>query len=123
MAAKAYTLLVGLLLLVVGILGLMGRVPLPTHHSWFHVVSGAIALMVAVTAMKQARRFSQIFGGIYVLLAILGFAGVSNLGPLHLMLNAPPVLYVHSAVGLAGLMAGFLGRKKTEAAPQMKAAA
>ena len=122
MAAKAYTLLVGLLLLVVGVLGLMGRVPLPGHHNWFHVVSGLIALLVAAAAMKQARRFAQIFGGIYVLLAIAGFAGIANLGPLHLMLNATPVLYVHSAVGLAGLMAGFLGKKKAEPTPQMKAA-
>jgi len=122
MAAKAYTVLVGLLLLVVGVLGLMGRVPLPTHHNWFHVVSGVIALLVAVAASSHARTFAQIFGGIYALLAILGFAGVANLGPLHLMLNAVPVLYVHSAVGLAGLLAGFLGKKKNET-PQMKAAA
>ncbi len=123
MAAKAYIVLAGLLLLVVGVLGLMGRVPLTVQHNWFHVVSGAIALLVAIVALKKARGFARIFGGIYALLAIVGFAGVSNLGPLHLMLNATPVLYVHGAVGLAGLMAGFLGRKKAEAAPEIKAAA
>ncbi len=123
MAARAYTLLVGLLLLVVGVLGLMGRVSLSSHHNWFHIVSGAIALLVAIAAIKHARRFAQIFGAIYAVLAILGFAGIANLGPLRLMLNATAILYLHSAVGAAGLMAGFLGKKKAEATPQMKAAA
>jgi hypothetical protein len=122
MAAKAYTILVGLLLLVVGLLGLSGRVPLPMHHNWFHIVSGVIALGVAIGASSHARTFAQVFGAIYVLLAILGLAGVVNLGPLHLGLNAVPVLYIHSAIGIAGLLAGFLGKKKSDT-PQMKAAA
>ncbi len=122
MAAKAYTVLVGLLLLVVGVLGLLSKVPLPTHHNWFHVVSGVIALGVAVFALDRARIFARIFGGIYILLTGLGLAGVVDLGPLHLMLNAVPVLYVHGAVGLAGLLAGFLGKKKAEVT-QMRAAA
>lgn len=123
MAAKAYTLLVGLLLLVVGILGLLGRVPLSMDHNWLHTVSGVTALLVAAAAMKHARRFAQVFGSIYVLLVLLGIVGLSSVGPLHLMLNSRPVLYVHGAVGLAGLMAGFLGRKTAEPAQQMKAAA
>jgi uncharacterized membrane protein len=122
MAAKAYTVLVGLLLLVVGVLGLTGRVPLPAHHNWVHVVSGVVALGVAIFASSHARTFAQVFGAIYVLLAVLGFAGISNLGPLHLMLNAAPVLYIHSAVGLAGLLAGFVGKKKAQVT-QMKNAA
>ena len=122
MAAKAYTVLVGLLLLVVGVLGLMGRVPLSTEHNWFHVGSGVIALLVAIAASAHARKFAQIFGGIYVALAILGLAGIANLGPLHLMLNAVPVLYVHGAVGLAGLLAGFLGKKNSETPHMQKAA-
>jgi Domain of unknown function (DUF4383) len=122
MAAKAYTVLVGLLLLVVGVLGLLGRIPLPVHHSWFHIVSGVIALGVAIGASAHARTFARIFGGIYVLLAVLGFAGVANLGPLHLVLNTVPVLYLHSAVGIAGLLAGFLGRKKIEPVSMKKAA-
>jgi len=122
MAAKAYTVLVGLLLLVIGALGLSGKVPLPMHHNWFHIVTGVIALGVAIVASAHTRTFARVFGGIYILLTILGLAGVVNLGPLHLMLNAVPVLYVHGAVGIAGLLAGFLVKKKP-AVTQMKAAA
>ncbi len=122
MAAKAYTVLVGLLLLVVGMLGLLRKVPLPMHHNWFHVVSGVIALSVAVFASARAGSFARIFGGIYILLVGLGIAGIADLGPLHLMLNAVPVLYLHGAIGIAGLLAGFAGKKKAEVT-QMKAAA
>jgi hypothetical protein len=122
MAAKAYTVLVGLLLLVVGLLGFMGRVPLHLHHNLFHAASGIAALAVALVWPKHAQVFARLFGAIYVLLALLGFAGVSDIGPLHFNLNAAPVLYVHSAVGIAGLLAGFLGKKKS-APSQLKAAA
>jgi hypothetical protein len=122
MAAKAYTVLVGLLLLVVGVLGFLGKVPLHMHHNAFHVLSGIIALGVAIFAAGRARTFAQIFGAVYVVLALAGFVGVSDLGPFHFGLNATPVLYVHSAVGIAGLLAGFLGRKKSEPA-QLKVAA
>ena len=122
MAAKAYTVLVGLLLLVVGLLGFTGKVPLHVHHNLFHAVSGVIALAVALVWSRHSAAFARVFGGIYVLLALLGFAGVGDIGPLHFSLSAIPVLYVHSAVGIAGLLAGFVGRKKPQAT-QLKAAA
>ncbi|HEY1264675.1 MAG TPA: DUF4383 domain-containing protein [Terriglobales bacterium] len=122
MAARAYCILVGLLLLAVGILGLAGKVPLHLHHNAFHLISGIVALGVGVATPHHSRAFARIFGAIYVLLLVLGLAGVADLGPLRLSLNATPVLYVHGAVGLAGLLAGFLGRAKSEARP-MKAAA
>ena len=122
MAAKAYTVLVGLLLLVVGLLGFMGRVPLHLQHNLFHTVSGIVSLLVALAWPQHARTFCRVFGGIYVGLALLGFAGVGDIGPLHFNLNATPVLYVHSAVGIAGLLAGFVGGRKSQTT-QLKAAA
>jgi len=121
MAARAYTILVGLLLLVVGIMGLAGKVPLHLHHNLFHLASGVVALVVGLGCARHARTFARVFGGLYVVLLLLGLAGVSDLGPIRLSLNATPVLYVHGAVGLAGLLAGFLGKSKPQASAKAAA--
>jgi Domain of unknown function (DUF4383) len=122
MAARAYAVLVGLLLLAIGILGLAGKVPLHLYHNIIHIVTGAVALGVGVGAPQYDRALARTFGVVYVLLVVLGLAGISDLGPLQLSLSATPVVYVHGAIGVAGLLAGFLGRGKVEAR-QMKAAA
>jgi hypothetical protein len=122
MAARAYAVLVGLLLLAIGILGLAGKVPLHLDHNIIHMVTGAIALGVGVGAPQYDRLLARTFGVVYVLLVVLGLAGISALGALQLSLSATPVLYLHGAIGIAGLLAGFLGRSKVET-PQVKAAA
>lgn len=125
MAAKTYTILVGLLLVGIGLLGLLStRVPLHRDHNLIHLVTGVVALGVAFVCAGHARTFAKIFGGIYALLAVAGLAGVHDLGPVHLALDLPAVIYIHGAIGIAGLLAGFLGKKSTTSKPtELKAAA
>src|SRR6059058_4112210 len=99
--AKAYAGIVGAVLLLVGIVGfmtkgMMGMTFYPAHNI-IHVASGA-----------YARRFAQVFGVVYTLVAVLGFVGIADLGPIQLGLNMPYSI-VHIAVGLVGLAAGFGG--------------
>jgi hypothetical protein len=118
--AKGYAVVVGAVLLLVGILGFvkgsnafMG-LHFNTTHNAIHCLTGLIGLIAGLAGgTKGARVFAQVFGVIYTLVAILGFAGVAYLNDL-LMLNT---LYnvIHLAVGLLGLLAGFTGAKEATA--------
>ena len=78
-----------------------------------------MGLAVALTAGgAYARRFAQVFGVVYTLVAVLGFVGIADLGPIQLGLNMPYSI-IHIAVGLVGPAAGFGG---AAAAPKAKAA-
>ena len=121
--AKAYAGIVGAVLLVVGIVGfmtkdLMGMTFYPVHNI-IHLASGALGLAAALAAGgAYSRQFAQVFGVVYTLVAVLGFVGIADLGPIQLGLNMPYSI-VHIAVGLVGLAAGFGG---AAAAPKAKAA-
>jgi len=121
--AKAYAGIVGAVLLLVGIVGfmtkgMMGMTFYPAHNI-IHIASGALGLAAALAAGgAYARKFAQVFGVVYTLVAVLGFVGIADLGPIQLGLNMPYSI-VHIAVGLVGLAAGFGG---AAAAPKAKAA-
>lgn len=110
--AKAYAGIVGAVLLLVGIVGfltpdLMG-LHFNTIHSVIHVASGVIGLAAAtVGGGSKSRLFAQVFGVVYTIVAVAGFAGIGaivNLLALDTMYNV-----VHIAVGVLGLVAGFAG--------------
>ena len=52
------------------------------------------------------RRFGLIFGAIYTLVAIAGFGGLRDLGPIQLDLNTH-FNFIHLGVGLLSLAAGL----------------
>jgi hypothetical protein len=106
--AKLYCKVVGVVLLLGGLAGFFtSAVPLPMHHNVVHVLSGLVALWAGMSGGgKNAVGFAKIFGAIYVLLAIAGFLGLHDLGPIMLGLTTQ-VNIVHLVVGLAGLAAGF----------------
>jgi len=84
--AKIYVVLSGAILVVVGLVGFfrheMFNLTFPPAHNVFHLVSGAIALWAGLgNNADGVRRFSLIFGAIYTLVAIAGFAGLRDLGP------------------------------------------
>src|SRR5882762_2962914 len=121
--AKTYVVLSGAILLVVGVVGLfrheMFNLTFPPAHNIFHLVSGAIALWAALGKREDgSRRFGLIFGTIYTLVAIAGFAGVRDFGALQLDLNTH-FNFIHLGVGLLSLAAGFAGAKPA-VAPQPK---
>lgn len=118
--AKTYAVAVGAVLLLAGIVGfltdeLFGMLKFHPAHNVIHLVSGAIGLWAGLGKNANAPRlFAQIFGVVYTLVAIAGFAGMQDLGPIQLGLNGAYNV-IHLAVGLLGLLAGFTGAKQATA--------
>ena len=111
--ARLYVVLSAAILLVVGVLGFfrheMFNLRFPPAHNVFHLLSGAIGLWAGLRNNANAvRRFGQIFGAIYTLVAIAGFAGLRDFGPIQLDLNTH-FNFIHLGVGLLSLAAGFAG--------------
>src|SRR5215467_14182804 len=107
--ARTYVVLSGLILVVVGIAGFfrheMFNLTFPPAHNLFHLLSGAIALVAGVLSRADGPRlFGLIFGCIYTLLAIAGFAGLHDLGPIQLGLNFH-YNFIHLGIGLLSLLA------------------
>ncbi len=115
MLAKIYVVLSGAILVVVGVVGFfrheMFNLTFPPAHNVFHLVSGLIALWAGLgKSAGGPRRFGLIFGAIYTLLAVAGFAGLRDLGPIRLDLNTH-FNFIHLGVGLLSLAAGFASAK------------
>jgi hypothetical protein len=115
MLAKIYVVLSGAILVVVGVAGFfrheMFNLTFPPAHNVFHLVSGIIALWAGFANTADGlRRFGLIFGAIYTLVAIAGFAGLRDLGPIQLDLNTQ-FNFIHLGVGLLSLAAGFASMK------------
>ena len=113
--AKIYVVLSGAILVVVGVVGFfrheMFNLTFPPAHNIFHLVSGLIALWAGLGKnVDGPRRFGLIFGTVYTLVAIAGFAGLRDLGPIQLDLNTH-FNFIHLGVGLLSLTAGFLSAK------------
>jgi hypothetical protein len=113
--AKIYVVLSGAILLVVGVLGFfrheMFNLTFPPAHNVFHLVSGAISLWAGLgNNTNGVRRFGLTFGAIYTLVAVAGFAGLCDFGPIQLDLNTH-FNFIHLGVGLLSLAAGLAGRK------------
>jgi hypothetical protein len=115
--AKVYVVLSGTILVVVGVAGFFRRemfnLTFPPAHNIFHLVSGVIALWAGLgNSAEGPRRFGLIFGTIYTLVAIAGFAGLRDLGPIRLDLNTH-FNFIHLGVGLLSLAGGFASAKSS----------
>jgi hypothetical protein len=113
--AKIYVVLSAAILVVVGVMGFfrheMFNLTFPPAHNVFHLVSGAIGLCAGLgNNANGVRRFGQILGTIYTLVAITGFAGLRDLGPIQLDLNTH-FNFIHLGVGLLSLAAAVAGAK------------
>jgi hypothetical protein len=113
--AKVYIILSGFILVAVGTAGFfrheMFNLTFPPAHNLFHLLSGVIALFAGLGANPSGpRRFGLIFGSIYVLVAIAGFAGLRDLGPIQLGLNLH-YNFIHLGVGFLSLLAGLASAK------------
>ena len=113
--AKFYVVLSGAILVAVGVVGFfrheMFNLTFPLAHNVFHLASGIIALGAGLGKSEDGpRRFGLIFGAIYALVAIAGFAGLRDLGPIQLDLNTH-FNFIHLGVGLLSLAAGFASAK------------
>lgn len=107
--AKVFAQVVGIVLLLIGIIGLFTGTLLGARttvvHNLIHLVSGAIGAYTGFTGSGY-RSFAQIFGIVYTLVAVIGFAAPGTLGSLGVPVNT---LYnlVHLIIGVWGIWAGF----------------
>jgi Domain of unknown function (DUF4383) len=113
--AKIYVVLSGAILVVVGVVGFfrheMFNLTFPLAHNVFHLGSGVVALWAGLGKSADGpRRFGLIFGAIYTLLALAGFAGMRDFGPIQLDLNTH-FNFIHLGVGLLSLAAGLASAK------------
>jgi Domain of unknown function (DUF4383) len=113
--AKIYVVMSGAILVVVGVVGFfrheMFNLTFPPAHNIFHLGSGLIALWAGLGKSAHGpRKFGLIFGAIYTLVAVAGFAGMRDLGPVQLNLNTH-FNFIHLGVGLLSLAAGFANAK------------
>ena len=109
--ARIYVILSGAILVVVGIVGFfrheMFNLTFPPAHNVFHLGSGAVALWAGLgKSANGPRRFGLIFGAIYTALAIAGFLGLHDLGPIRLDLNTH-FNVIHLGVEVLSLAAGL----------------
>ena len=107
--AKVYAQVVGIVLLLIGVVGLFTGKLLgantTTLHNLIHLVSGAIGAYTGFSGSGY-RVFAQVFGVVYTLVALIGFASPGALGGLGIPVNTSYNL-VHLVIGLWGIWAGF----------------
>ena len=77
--AKTICKILGVVFLLVGLIGFAKPDLMGTHlsllHNIVHIASGAVALYLGFAGtLAAARLFCLVFGAVYLLLAILGFA-------------------------------------------------
>jgi hypothetical protein len=115
--AKSYAIVIGAVLTLVGILGfirgqagmtMMGMsLQFSLIHNVIHLATGLLGLALGFAGGgKHARAFAQVFGVIYTLVAVLGFAHAPGFVVSMLNLNTSYNM-IHLVVGLLGLLAGF----------------
>lgn len=111
---KSVTWILGIVLLLVGLLGfvnnpILGIFEVDTTHNVIHLLSGIVALIAVSTSESYARLFLIVFGIVYALVTILGFAmGGDILGLFH---TNTADNYLHAAIAIVCLGVGFGGKK------------
>lgn len=109
---KPLTWILGLVLTIVGIVGFFMDPVIAFNvnaaHNIVHLVSGIAALLCAFNGYSASRWFLIIFGIVYGLVTILGFAGVAFVVSL-LDINAADN-WLHLAISAVCLIAGFGSR-------------
>lgn len=100
-------LLVGILGFVPGVVvdgKLLGIFLIDPIHNIIHLASGVAALIAAISGAKYAKMYFQVFGVVYALVTILGFALGGNL--ILIMVNMADNI-LHLAIAVASLYIGF----------------
>lgn len=110
MMANTFARVAGWLALLLGILGffvsdLFGLIQFDLTHNIVHLVLGLLGIAAAQKA-SGAKAYAQWFGGIYLILGIVGFFFAEWAG-LHLEVTEN---LLHIVLGAWGLYAGFGGK-------------
>jgi hypothetical protein len=111
---KPLTWILGIVLLLVGILGfvlpspLLGLFEVDMVHNIVHILSGVVGLWAAASGYQYSRLFLMIFGIVYALVAVLGFAMGNILG---LFSVNEYDNYLHTAIAAVCLIFAFGSHK------------
>ena len=120
MNLKNRAVVFGIVFLLIGILGFVPAATPDNHllgifhvndvHNIIHLASGAAALICGMISGEASKRYFQIFGIVYALVAVVGFFNVD--GPLlgyvaHNMAD----LILHIVIAAAALFLGFSNRE------------
>jgi len=118
--ARTVCKLLGFVLLVVGLLGFthvldsLGAHVGPAHatHNLVHLLSGILALYFGFAgSLSSARMFCLVFGVVYLLLGLVGFAkGTLDIPALKLVLGQVDHV-IHVVFGVAFLGGGVLTKR------------
>lgn len=106
----------GIIFIVIGILGffpsvtpnyhLLGIFHVNTVHNVIHIATGVIALWTGLISSNAAKGFFQIFGIVYLLVAISGFI-YGNRDILGLVANNAADNWLHLSISAITLYLGF----------------
>lgn len=110
---KPLTGILGLVLTIVGVAGffvsgsLLGFM-VDTTHNIIHLLSGLVALWAFNTSQSYSRIYLIIFGLVYALVTVLGFAMNGDILGLFTVNTADN--FLHLAIAAASLIVGFGSR-------------
>ncbi len=107
---KKITLIVGVVLTLVGLLGfinnpVLGIFGTNATHNIVHLATGVLGIIFAMQSESAAIMFNKVFGIIYALVAILGFVAMSFMQTLINVNTADN--YLHVLLALIFLYLGF----------------
>jgi hypothetical protein len=110
--AKSFALILGIVLLAIGLWGMASGghdhelvvFGINATHNLVHLLSGALAVGSALAGPQAARMYLLVFGAVYGLVALLGFAGLPALVRL-LNLNGADN-WLHAGIAAACLWVG-----------------
>ena len=113
---KTIAMIFGAAMLIAGIAGfvpalcpdgkLLGLFAVNGVHNIVHIATGAIAIFCAMSSALAARRFFQIFGVVYGLVAALGFFTPEG-ALLGVIAHNRADMWLHVAVAAFSLFMGF----------------
>lgn len=114
---KKAAVITGILFVAAGILGFVPGITTDGHllgvfrvdalHNLVHIASGVVAFIVGRTSEYASRRYFQIFGVVYGLVAVLGFFYLDQ-PLLGIMAHNTADLVLHIAIAAASLYLGFM---------------
>jgi hypothetical protein len=122
---KTAAIIFGIVFLIIGIGGFipglttsdgmeLGLFMVGPVHNFIHIASGAAALLCAFAGADAARKYFQIFGIIYALVAVIGFF-YGNKPLMGMVEHNTADIFLHIAIAAVALYLGF-GAKETAAA-------
>lgn len=118
---KTFAFIFAVVFIAVGILGfvpaltpenmLLGLFHVNALHNFVHIATGFVAFLVGNTSDHASKVFFQIFGIVYLLVAILGFFyGERNI--LGLLANNMADVWLHLGIAAVSLFLGFGVKEK-----------